>query len=336
MPDIQPLGESPAPQAGLTEQGAAPLEEYLGEDEKAPSDAELGAEAGAETEIKPEEEKKEDEVKPEQKVVPLAALHEERERRKELSKRLEEAELRNAAERAKLEERVNIILGSLQPKPEQPPAADLPPFIRQYMAANPGATEQEVVNVFFQEEPTNYLKWQGEIVAKRQEELAEQARKQDEVAQVQTQFTNFVRAYKAQSEEFAAKTPEFPLAYNFLLKQRDQELQYMGFTDPVQRAKILQNEEIGIVEQAFRNKRNPAEAIFEVAKYRGFKIEEKPAAEVKPANLEAEKKAAEATKSLGAVPGAAAGKMTAEALLQMSEEEFAAATKDGKWAELFK
>jgi DNA-binding transcriptional MerR regulator len=148
--------------------------------------------------------------------------------------------------------------------------------------------------------------------------------------------------YRNNVNTFTAENADFPSAYNFLLNQRQQELTVMGF-NAQEIGQILQNEEIGIVEQAFRNKVNPAKSIYDIAKFRGYKLEEKSEGkkeevkeekeEIKP-TLEAEKKAEAAAKNLGGLPGTSGGKLNAEALLAMSEEEFSKATKDGEWQKI--
>lgn len=328
MPDEELFGTETVPETGSTETGAVTPETEEGEEEvTTSSETEVAAETETETEPEP--------AKP-AKLVPLAALHEERERRKELAAKLDETERRTAKEMGTLQERVNIILGAIQQATAAPGPSDDPIFVQQFMAANPGVSKQQAEEAYYREEPANYLKWQQEIIAKKQEELSGQNQQTQQQTQQQQQFQNFVATYQAKSAEFAVKTPEFKKAYNFLLTNRDAELQQMGFTDPTQRKAIMQNEEIGIVDQAFRNGVNPAERLYAIAKFRGYKSPAAPAAPTTPATLDQEKKNAAATVSLGSVPGTAATKMTAEVLLSLSDEEFAAATKGDKWQALFK
>ena len=324
MPDDELLGSETVPETDSTETGAVtPETEEVVEETTADSETEVAAE----TEPK--------EPKP-AKLVPLAALHEERERRKELSAKLDETTRQSAAEMGKLQERVNIILGAIQQASTPPEPSNDPIFIQQFMAANPGISKQQAEEAYYREEPANYLKWQQEIILKKQAELDGTAQQTQQQTQQQQQMQNFVSNYQTQAQDFAAKTPEFKEAYNFLLSNRDAELQQMGFVDPMQRKAIMQNEEIGIVDQAFRDRVNPAERLFAIAKFRGYKPAVASAQTNQPATLEQEKKNAAATKSLGSVPGSASTKMTAEVLLSLSDEEFAAATKGDKWQAMFK
>lgn len=322
MPDDDLFGTETVPETDSTETGAVTPETEVGSEEvTATPETEVAADVETETPTKPA------------KLVPLAALHEERERRKELSAKLDETTRQSAAEMGKLQERINIILGAIQQATTAPEPSDDPIFIQQFMSANPGISKEQASNAFYQEEPANYLKWQQENIAKEQASLRDQQIQQQTVSKTQEQFQNFVGIYQTQAQEFSAKTPDFKEAYNFLLSNRNSELQQMGFTDPMQRKTIMQNEEIGIVDQAFRGGVNPAERLYAIAKFRGFKPS---TAAVAPATLDQEKKNAAATKSLGSVPGSASTKMTAEVLLSLSDEEFAAATKGNKWQEMFK
>lgn len=325
MPNNVQLGIEVTPEVTSTVQEAA-----IPDSETAPTNVELGAEPAGEVTAGEQEVESRKE-----KLVPLAALHEERERRKELAAKLEEADRRNVAERAKLDERLNIIMQSLQQQ-TTPQAPTEPQFIQQFMEANPGVSKEQAEAAWLEDEPTNYLKWKQEELAKQVTAIQQQAGEQAETTKKQTEYQQFVSAYQAKSAEFAQKTPEFKEAYNFIVSNRDRELQILGFTDPVQRNNIISNEELGIAQQAFREGVNPAQRIYEMAKFRGFKPQTVSPPGESAANLDKEKQAAAATRSLGGVPGSTQTKVTAEVLLSMSEEEFAAATKDGKWAEVFR
>lgn len=323
MPDEELLGTEAAPEeASAVEEPEVPTDEQLGQETPAAATAEV-------TTVEPEA--------PEQKKVPLAALHEERERRKELSAKLEESDRRHTADMAKLQERTNIILQSLQQAMEPPKGSDDPLFIQQFMAANPGVSRETAEEAFLNEEPNNYLKWRQDRLQKEHGELVQRAHKQDQQIKAQQEFGNFVAAYQTQATEFTTATPDFKDAYGWLMQHRDKELVTLGFKDPVQRRQIMQSEEVGIVEQAFRDQINPAQRLYDIAKFRGYKMTEpaKPGTPAAQANLDKERKAEAASKSLGSVPGSPSTKLTAEVLLNMSDEEFAEATKGAKWQGVF-
>jgi len=246
------LGAEATPQGASTDAGSVSLEQLLESSDFVPSDEQLGlggeGDEGETTKVdvkeevkdvkeerEEKEETKEGEEKKEAKTVPLAALHEERERRKELTKRLEESERQHATEIGTLTERINIILNSLQQQQtdrtqqtqQQKDIAELPDFIRSYAAANPYAQEKEILDAFFREEPTNYLNWQNQRILKAQEAIAERNKLQDEQERARTQFNNFMGEYRNNVNTFTAENADFPSAYNFLLNQRQQELTVM-------------------------------------------------------------------------------------------------------------
>lgn len=327
MADEPNLGQEPEPQSGLTDPGTAEPEPQAGAEPA--SGVEPGTEPGTEPGAEPEPKK--------EQFVPLAALHEERGKRKELAAKLEETTLRSAAEMAKLTERTNIILQAIQQATAEPQGSKDPLFIQQFMAANPGVSKEQAEEAFLKEEPNNYLKYRQDQLAEQHKVLEQRTAKQDEAAKSQEQFSNFMMAYQAKTTEFASQTPDFREAYTFLLTNRDAELQQMGFTDPVQRQQIMRNEEIGIVDQAFKNGVNPAKRIYDIAKFRGYKmVAAQPGTDKQPATLDPEKKNAAATKSLGSVPGSPAGTVNAETLLNMSEADFAKVTSGDNWAKFFR
>ncbi len=327
MPDDDLLGTGSEPQSEPTGQEPVSPESQV--------DVELAVAEPTGTEPATEPDK--------QKLVPLAALHEERERRKELSAKLEETTLKSARDMATLQERVNTILQAVQQQMEPPKEVEGPLFVKQFMAANPGVSLRDAEEAYYAEEPNNYLRYKQNQLEQHQSTLAQVAQQQAQSDRVQEQFANFVNAYQGQAAEFKSQMPDFQTAYNFLMSNRDAELQTLGFVDPTQRRQIMQNEEIGIVEHAFRDRVNPAKRLYDIAKFRGYKIDVVSNGGVASntssttANLDKEKKAAAATQSLGAVAGSpSTSKVTAESLIAMSDDEFAAATSGSKWKEMFK
>jgi BMFP domain-containing protein YqiC len=242
------------------------------------------------------------------KTVPHAALHQEREEHK-LSK---QALAETRANYQRLETRLNQILGMVQEK------------------SQPTAPPEPVPD--FEEDPAGYIKHKLETLEQRQTREDTKRQEQNQQTQQQEALANFVRSYQQQAAVYAQEKPDFTEAYQFLLKDRDAELQELGFGDPNIRVKIIHNEEIGIAEQAMREGVNPAERLYNVAKRRGYSAP-KPQNE-KP--LEAEQKAAAAAGSLSGVSGKGVGELTAESLMNMSDEEFMKATSGVNWKKLHK
>jgi len=244
----------------------------------------------------------------EPKLVPLKALHEEREARRALAD-----ELKQQGERyAKLE-------GRLQELGQR--FGQAPPQQQDQQQQRPPSVEEDPVGAIKRVDDTVRL-------------LAEQQ-------QAQQQEREFVTAYGNAARQFSANQTDFGNAYQHLMAARDGELQAIGFADPAQRAAIIANEERSIAIRAFREGVNPAERIYALAKARGYAP---PAAEaaatpspapaaaggaVNTSERSASEKVAqtqraqEAARSLSGGGSASSGGLTLDALAEMSEEEFA-------------
>lgn len=77
--------------------------------------------------------------------------------------------------------------------------------------------------------------------------------------------------YQNDAARFAQNEPNFAAAYNYLLQQRNQELELAGMADPDARLKQIIAEEKGLVKGALDQKLSPAERIFKMAVGRGFR-----------------------------------------------------------------
>lgn len=235
-----------------------------------------------------------DQGKGEPKNVPLAALHEERTRRKEIDKQLREAQQQIAEFRGKFSviEKLN---GNQQQQTEQP-AGDPTPEDDIFGAVN--ALKQKL-------------------------EATEAATK------AATEHTTFVNSYKADAQKFIATAPDYMDAYNHLLSSRAAELQAIGYEgDDLGRA--LQADEIAIAQMAMSKGKSPAEMLYNLAKQRGYTKKEAAAAVAAAApsgaeKLEAIERGQAANKSLSNTGGNAGDQdMTAERLMSMPMDEFEA------------
>lgn len=281
--------------------------EDFSEDEKALQNGDSAADA-AETEPTADKAEREPvpetpEKQPDKRVVPLAALHEERERRKELA-----AQVASEAEkRAKMEARFEAMVHAMeqQKQSESKPAAPNP-----------------------DEDPLAYIKAQGEAIdrlSRRQEDFTS-------AQQQSAQVNRMIETYRHSASEFAQKSPDFMAAYNHLLKERREELRDLGYTDPVTLDTMLQNDEFALVAQSLQAGQNPAEKIYALAKRRGYKP-----ADTKMATadvLDRIEKGQQAAKSVGAASGGPAPKISLEALANMDDEEFASAIEGKNWKRL--
>lgn len=226
----------------------------------------------------------------EPKTVPLAALREEREKRKKAQEEIRKRE----ADYARLYGRLET-LERLAKEPEKAPAPD----------------------------PLADLE-----ALKAREREREQAQRQDqENAAVKSQ-------YFAAAKEFAAETPDFKEAYNYAVESRVKELTLLGWPED-QAAVRAQYDELDFVKAVIQSGRNPAQQIYALAQARGYSRKEPAKQAPSPTEkLESVTKGQQAARSLSNAAGAPSKPDALEALLNMSDEEFDAATEGKNWRKL--
>jgi hypothetical protein len=129
--------------------------------------------------------------------------------------------------------------------------------------------------------------------------MAEETQRQ----QYEAQLNNI--AFNA-ATQFQQQAPDYRDAYQYALKSRAQELKILG-ADDATIPQILKREELNLIATAVNSGRNPAEAIYEFAKARGYaKAAPAPVAAPAPAApdpaLQQAKKAVAASASAGGAP----------------------------------
>ena len=230
-----------------------------------------------------------DKVKPE-KVVPLGALHEERERRKELSTRLEQ----EAEKRARMEERFNMLVQHIQ---------------------NQSANQNQSKPIDKEADPVGYFDQKTQTVEKELADFKAWRQQQEQQGQQNAQRQQFVHAYGTQAQAFAVKQPDFKAAYDHFLTSVKEELIDAGFTDPNVIAQQLQSYEESIVGKAFQDKANPAERIYNLAKRRGYT----PKGSDAKATLDTVKAGQKAETSLSKTGGRSSNVVSLEQLAEISD-----------------
>lgn len=260
---------------------------------KVPAEEIAAAEAEIEKTDTPQEEPKQ-EIKEEpkedkkEKVVPYGALHEERQKRKQL-----EAQLRQQAERQALaEQRLAELYQHVQK-----PKADVPPYEVDPLSNLKAELDSTKAQL---EETRNF--WQQQAEAQRAQQQA-------------VYVTNWARR---QASEYARENPDFPDLYQHAQQARFQELTGQGLT-PEQAAMQYQREEIELFWAAYQQGFDPSERIANYARQRGYapkQQKQEPEKKVEQLN-----KGLEASKSLG--NGAPGGKPTIEQIANMSDDEYA-------------
>lgn len=248
------------------------------------------AEQEVKTEVKPEPEAKE-EPKVE-KMVSLAALHEERTRRKQIDAQFRQTQQELAELRGKFS-----IVERLAPGPE---------------AQKAPTVEDDIFG---------YAKKTGDTVAELQARLDKQDNETKTQREAQKAHDDLVTAYRSDAAQFRTEAPDFDAAYNHLLKSRADELQAIGYNSPQALHQALIADEQAIAQMALSEGKSPAKVIYELAKLRGYsKQAKKPDAAEK---IDAIEKGQQENKSLAGTGGAGGdADMTAETLLKMPMDEF--------------
>lgn len=155
-------------------------------------------------------------------------------------------------------------------------------------------------------DPIGYIKYAREQQRQLQESLQQQ---QQAIAERQYVEQLNTVAYQA-ATQMQQMVPDYQDAYKYAINSRAQELVALG-THPQAVAAILQQEELRLIDTALQNRKNPAQAIYEFAKARGFqgKTAAAPAPVAAPAPtiapdpmLQETKRAVAASASAGGAP----------------------------------
>lgn len=170
----------------------------------------------------------------------------------------------------------------------------------------------------------------------RADKFIEQTERQQ---QHDAQRRQIVVQYEASAREFEKETPDFRAAYDYAVDHRLNELMLMGH-DAATAQQILADNELAIVALAMQSGRSPAEIIYAQAKHRGYTAKKAEPAPKEPETaaqkLATVSQGQQASKSLSQAPGAPAKPGSLESLLNLSDEEFDAATRGKKWEKLWK
>ncbi|MDR3469837.1 MAG: hypothetical protein P4M07_28240 [Xanthobacteraceae bacterium] len=229
--------------------------------------------------------------KPE-RMVALAALHEERSRRREIDRQYRETQQQLAELRGKFAviERLNT------PQPEPPPS------VEEDIYGAVRATTEAVDDL-------------------RQRMAARDAR--DRAAR---QEQDVIAAYRTDAAQFEARMPDFREAYGHLLASRAQELAALGYDDPRAIHDALMADEFAVAQAALARRQSPAEIIYNLARQRGYVGSAANAARGRAGErLASIERGQAANKSLSATGGASGdADISAEALLKMPMDEFEA------------
>lgn len=232
-----------------------------------------------------------DQAQPENRMVPHAALHEERQRRKEAEARmreLEERTIESFRRASELEARLNAMTA-----PEQPRA----PSVED----DPVAVVKDLDN------------W------RRDQQRRDQAREQHNA---------LLQAFAADGEQFASKAPDYVQALEFWAKSVIEEAQLAGYPPDQARAYAAQTQ-AQIVARAMMERASAAERLYTLAKRRGYAAPAEQTPRVDPERaLQAVARGQESSRSLASSGGTTQPRLSIETALKMSREEFGKLSED--------
>lgn len=233
------------------------------------------------------------------RMVPLATLENERKRAQAAVQ--EARQLREITERGNA--RLEQLIQSMQPKPPAEPAPDL------------------------NTDPVGYFQRQNAELARQVQELAQFKQQFETRGERATQEQQFYAAYHAQAAEFQqTAAPDLGDAMRHLATSLRQDYAAVGLSAAEAQEQIDAQERF-IVAKAMREGRNPVEAMYALAKARGY-AGAKPAqnGQARMQAMQAGQAAARTTAGPGR--GGRYDGLTVETLASMSEAEFAKVPED--------
>ena len=240
-----------------------------------------------------------------ERVVPLGALHEEREKRKSLQR---ERDQDRANFQALQQQQIQMIQYMQQqdaernrPKVEMPDPAQDPLGFGLVQNAQ---TQQEV-----------------------QRMRADMARREQGEAQ-ERQVQQFVASVNQGEQAFAAQNPDYYEAVTWARERKQSEYEAAGMTSRGAAAR-LQAEVVQLADGAFQRGEHPAEVGYRMARAMGFTPRQVNAQQ--RLNMQQEGKRAATPASAG---GAGGGRVNLDSLLKMGSNDFLAATKGDAWKKL--
>jgi len=175
----------------------------------------------------------------------------------------------------------------------------------------------------FDEDPLGALAYkqeQHERVLQQQIAMEQQRMQQTEM---QNKMQHFVAQYTNDAQAFAKETPDFMEAYQYLVSNRIAELKSLGYND-AQANQLLQEDEMALAAKAYQDGVNPAERIYNTAKFRGYNKAPTVQVQDNSKKLQEFAKAKESAVSLSNTSAAKSGSsgITMEAIAAMDEDEF--------------
>ncbi len=279
---------------GAEEAAAAPAEEPAGEPEGAAAEAEAEAPKGEGTGEAP------------QKMVPLAALHEARDRSHDLQEQLRSTNDKMVRMETLFEQFQKETLGR---------------------ARGEGAGDGEATIPTYEEDAEGHLRGTIDSLQQRLGAVEKEGGARKEAEKSQATEQGLLERYAGSVRAFSQETPDFQDAYDHLAKAIDQDLIARGYEDPAERKNVMDYEEGRMVGRALQGRKDPAKLIYDYAKSRGYKPQAEGEGEGDEDKLDRLKKGAKAAATLSGPKGQASTGTTLERLAELEGDEF-----DREWA----
>lgn len=243
------------------------------------------------------------EQQPEQKFVPLGALHEERQKRKNAEAMFRQRDQEYATWQRQADERLNVLHQlALQNQPqEQQPSFEQDPLTGTYREVQ--RVGQEVQTLKQDMQRTQLEQRQQQVVGR------------------------FVHDVESHERAFAQQAPDYYAAVNWAKQKKESEYVAVGFTEEQAHARV-QQEATEIALGALQRGESPAHVGYRLAQAIGYQPQ--PNAQQKLSMQQDGRRAS--TPSGGS--GHGGGRLSLDALAKMSGDDFRKATEGAAWKKL--
>lgn len=229
-----------------------------------------------------------------EKMVPYGAMHEERMRRQELQREIENYKQRTE----KMEQAFQQVLQRANAPQERVPT--------------------------FEEDPLEALRYNQNEIAKVLQSQNQTLEEQRAAAVRHAQLSQFQDMCNQSVADFEKTAPDYKQAYQWLVEQELKGFETLGY-DQKTAIKLLRDNEMALAATAFKEGFNPAERIYNYAKLRGFQLPSAPKqineVDQITKKLETIEKGIQASRSLGSAGGGTSQPLTLAALANMDGDE---------------
>lgn len=203
------------------------------------------------------EDKKTPEAEKDTKTVPYAALHEEREMRKEMQEEL----------RALREQNQNLTSRFTQ-------FDGLRAELEQLRGKRNVEEEKAKAEAEFERDPVGYMRRRVEELEGKlsQKEVQENQNKErnEKLTADQQEFLKFQQTISDQVTSYIEKQPDYPDAFKYLMSARIKELKAIGITSTADIQRAIDQESFALAQVAMQRGVNPGEAAYNLAVARGY------------------------------------------------------------------